>query len=470
MKIRYIGTESYQEYPVTGTNALWQPEWVSDVSNARATSLVALGTFVYEDASTYDNQLQDLAAELAALYQAKDTSIATLWPIGTLYSVGGAFTFTNSVLATMPDDFDSVRLVFVNANASTCTLIGALVAKTERSDTNASKLQPIINGTTYNVTDATGAQNGFVAVTVSGSTSITLDAGSVAAPSVTYSDWIPLSSIPRVDGGRFPLVMARVGTNGSNPMTYASLASSAVAQAFRASCGDHEYYAALHGGDGITTPSGFSTAWTGTNDTQYQRIIIQARRRSRGKSILFVGDSIMLGTGSSGQIDGWAHKAYTALVEQGKDVSYANIGYPGGTSLLYETFVETHLANLSPTHVVYQPETSNDTIGTAGVIYKERDRALRFIEICLAARVVPILVTPTPAYSAGTEETNRLLNIAWIKSLGYPVIDVHEVCYDSTNSAQKYWKAAYYGDGTHPNEAGHVAISAEAVEVLSNYL
>lgn len=40
MKIRYIGSgtnpASYQEYPVTGVNALWQPEQVSDVSDTRA--------------------------------------------------------------------------------------------------------------------------------------------------------------------------------------------------------------------------------------------------------------------------------------------------------------------------------------------------------------------------------------------------------------------------------------------------
>lgn len=47
MKIRYIGSgtnpASYQEYPVTGVNALWQPEQVSDVSDARANALVASG-------------------------------------------------------------------------------------------------------------------------------------------------------------------------------------------------------------------------------------------------------------------------------------------------------------------------------------------------------------------------------------------------------------------------------------------
>lgn len=45
MKIRYIGSgtnpASYQEYPVTGVNALWQPEQVSDVSDARANALAA---------------------------------------------------------------------------------------------------------------------------------------------------------------------------------------------------------------------------------------------------------------------------------------------------------------------------------------------------------------------------------------------------------------------------------------------
>lgn len=53
MKIRYIGSgtnpASYQEYPVTGVNALWQPEQVSDVSATRANSLMATGLFAADD-------------------------------------------------------------------------------------------------------------------------------------------------------------------------------------------------------------------------------------------------------------------------------------------------------------------------------------------------------------------------------------------------------------------------------------
>lgn len=78
MKIRHIGTGSYNELSLTGTNALWQPEQVSDVSTARASALLALGTFVCEDDTTFANQLLDRSAELEAMGLA-----LTIFPSGT---------------------------------------------------------------------------------------------------------------------------------------------------------------------------------------------------------------------------------------------------------------------------------------------------------------------------------------------------------------------------------------------------
>lgn len=72
MKIRYIGSgtnpASYQEYPVTGVNALWQPEQVSDVSDARANALVATGGFVFDDESgSWQSQIKARLSESASL-------------------------------------------------------------------------------------------------------------------------------------------------------------------------------------------------------------------------------------------------------------------------------------------------------------------------------------------------------------------------------------------------------------------
>ena len=71
MKIRYIGSgtnpASYQEYPVTGVNALWQPEQVSDVSDARANALVATGGFVFDDESgAWSQQIKSRLSDSSA--------------------------------------------------------------------------------------------------------------------------------------------------------------------------------------------------------------------------------------------------------------------------------------------------------------------------------------------------------------------------------------------------------------------
>lgn len=86
MKIRYIGSgtnpASYQEYPVTGVNALWQPEQISDVSDARANALVETGVFVYDDDdSVWVSQIASHAAEhdaIGGIVSATDVPAATV--------------------------------------------------------------------------------------------------------------------------------------------------------------------------------------------------------------------------------------------------------------------------------------------------------------------------------------------------------------------------------------------------------
>jgi len=67
MKIRCISSGSYQEQPITGHLALWQPQQVCDIEASDAAKLAATGLFTYEDSSTYANQLIDHAAEHAAM-------------------------------------------------------------------------------------------------------------------------------------------------------------------------------------------------------------------------------------------------------------------------------------------------------------------------------------------------------------------------------------------------------------------
>ena len=86
MKIRYIGSgtnpASYQEYPVTGVNSLWQPEQISDVSDARANALVETGVFVYDDDdSVWVSQIASHAAEhdaIGGIVSATDVPAATV--------------------------------------------------------------------------------------------------------------------------------------------------------------------------------------------------------------------------------------------------------------------------------------------------------------------------------------------------------------------------------------------------------
>lgn len=403
----------------------------------------------------------------------RKTNIATMMRFGSLFSVGGAFIFTDNLLCTVPAHYDAVRLIFANANTVDCVLYGALVAKTERSDTVASKTNPIIDGVSYTglVAGPNSTQLGWVPVTVAGSTTITIPAGSVANPTFLYSDWMPLSSVNRVDGGKFPLLMVRIGASAANPQTYVGLTDNATAALVRNSCAPHEYYELAQGVDGISVPSNFTTTWTGSNDNQFQRVIgVQVMTRGRAQTVMFAGDSIMLGTGSTaGAKDGYANKAFSQIASDLSNVGYANLSYPGGTTTFYSTLATNQLANIAPSVAVYAPESPNDSV-TSGVTMDERLRAIKFIESCNAVGTQPILVTPAPCYLAGAQETARLAMVDWVRNSGVPYIDLHSVWYDPTNGAQKFWNAAYYNDGTHPNEAGHAAAMALAKSVIKSYL
>jgi len=124
-----------------------------------------------------------------------------------------------------------------------------------------------------------------------------LDAQDGACAKLVTSDWVPISSLDRSDGGRWPVLMARVYVNG----THGCLVTTLSQNNWSGQADDRTWFCASQAGEFVSAgnQSGF------TNATDNGTMIVgwlQYYSRSRGCTVQFAGDSITQGIG--GIVDG----------------------------------------------------------------------------------------------------------------------------------------------------------------------
>lgn len=170
-------------------------------------------------------------------------------------AVAAAFTGTYSTLDTAPGEFEAVAPLLLNMDTNAVTIDKMAIAVTERTDT--SKTVPIINGVSYNVLAAAGTQNGFVPVTFSGSASVSVPASSDSGNmlGLMLADFIPLSSIPRVDDpSKFPAHITRmeVSNRALSTIAFPTLAE---VDNYNAALAPYEHYQVAQASvTGVTDP------------------------------------------------------------------------------------------------------------------------------------------------------------------------------------------------------------------------
>lgn len=87
MKIKYVGIESYQEFPLTKTFALWQPGQTSDVTGGRLELLLATGQFIDDEVSPGEGVLT-YTKTLTGVIEISDT-LAISQGVGGLLTITG---------------------------------------------------------------------------------------------------------------------------------------------------------------------------------------------------------------------------------------------------------------------------------------------------------------------------------------------------------------------------------------------
>ena len=380
---------------------------------------------------------------------------------------GGPVSATGNLLTTAPGEFDAVAVVAINMDSNPLTIDATSVAVTERSDTNASKSVPIINGSNYNVPAAAGTQNGFLPVTWAGSATATIAAGSVAAPTIVVSDFTPLSSIPRVDNpSGFPLVIVRQFWLGRT-LTQFNFANAAEVDVFSGGMAPYEWIQISQNGVDGATPANaanFTNVHTPGAQVTAMRIFgLVFRVRGGSDTILIAGDSVEHGysaanTSTSGfglnTVGGYIHKTMVALANKASPVGFINMGVAGATSAQTLARAKLAMTALRPNVAWFKGYSSNDTPDTALKITQQMNRVFDFVDTARSADIAPVLLTSTPSSQTLALRLDYNARVTALASMAES-IDINGPIYDATNAAGNYFIAAARFDASHPNAAGH---------------
>ena len=414
----------------------------------------------YGNLVTFDEATQSLVSGDRKLLSAEltknfiGTRILSAYPQDATGFAQGGNPYTWAVQMALPHDFVAVRLVFVNGLAI------ANNGVTAAASTGGTASDRLNNSGTW------------VAATFAGAASIDIPArASAADPSVAVSDWIPLVSTARADGGTYRLVYVRAATPGANANV--QLLGFALGTSGWNSKADGLIWTPRYQqGDFVASPTGM----TASSDPQSSPIAgIQYISKTGILNYIAFGDSITQSKQTTIPGESWAYRAI-------RDAGYTmgNFGSDGQTTAQYLTRAERVIPALRPTHAFYPIFSPNDGTPTAIKQGEAFSRALRFVELCRQYGVVPILWTGLPkttdvtnataSYTSGQDDFRKELNTAFL-SIGVTVMDMATAMSDTTalGTASKWASASYLYDGTHPNDAGHEIMKAVAALAIANY-
>lgn len=374
-------------------------------------------------------------------------------------------------------DFDAVRLVWVNRG--TGAIVGkALVGVTETADTSvaASAFHPVIGGTTYNAVRSAGSVNGWQAVTWNSAATVSIAAATSAAQ-IGVSDWMPLSSIPRADGGMRPLLLVRAQisqADGSGDFcTYSNAGISAIRTPVAA--GRNRVLQLFTGAAMVNTPASVN----GAMGTVTFEVFPEFRYRARALSVFGVGDSIMQdeGLALTGIVTSWGWRGCADASTAAKPMSWSNVGCAGKAYTEYwARFTTLIAAGVKPSVLVVQPLSVNDYSGAPNNLpyYSElgMSRAVLAIEYARANGIPNVCLVPLLPYNslaAGNDTIRKSYNTklrALALNMGCGYLDFSAL---GDGASPERWIPAYNysSDGIHPNET---AIDTVMAPALTAYL
>jgi hypothetical protein len=356
--------------------------------------------------------------------------------------------------------FYAVRLIVRNVEAAGYTIDSATVSASST---------PYTTGTTVNSNPTGGTWAG---VTWNGATSIAIPARLAAnRPSITYSDWIYISSVARSDGGSYaqPYLYLRAynatgpksGLIGStaNPNT-GSRTNWSVASALNR--GRLHITSSAVGDFSSTNQAGMTDDSGNFSSFVYE---FECMSSVPTMPVMAMGDSIMQGDSASIVGAGYTFRACADLSTVTKPVICQNYGFSNMTT---DNFVsrlqDAFTAGARPSVVVFALWSPNDGAPTQALIDRAWANGMRLLTLCRQYGAIPVMVGPTPRGYSGANETFRQALLTRFRAFtAVPSAPFYKLDADGILVSTPGGNAiagSFSADSIHPNDAGNDALVA----------
>lgn len=414
------------------------------------------------------------AAPARSFGLAKFSARQIVKPMSTGYA-GGYGTSTCAVLYAAEAPFFQVRATLFNYyTASSLTIpVGAMCAAATAAPNNG-----------YSPLNFDGSANSFTPMLFAGAASGTVPACAYQSgatnnnvPGLLQTDWTPIVSIPRNDGGTLPLFMLRAYASGSQGLMM-SLITGAVTAGWPSVSQGRICDSYSTSGDYVSSNQG---GFVGNHrDVAILGVAVEFRGAVRGLSVFTVGDSLTQGSYTTASQNGFGHLAGALVSTPSAPVSVVNAGFAGQQHAYIYSNASAYIAAFAPDVVVFPVYSPNDTYSQANVNLALA-RTAAIIDQCIAASIVPIITTALPwnSISSAQDNVRKAMNatvLGWAANGGVLVADFDAALTDGGSPAQIQSKYKNYPSGNvdsnnqHPSDAGHAAMAAALQPSLQRLL
>lgn len=308
-------------------------------------------------------------------------------------------------------------------------------------------------------------------LTFNGSASATQLAGSGTGsnmiPSITLSDVLPLTSIPRTDfPANLPLIQSR--TYFAAASTQRIIFANAMAD-YKTATG-LEYASGIQGADIVSTITAKAPATSGSWLAPSGFIFFYGVPTV---IVADVGDSLMRGQESSVVSNGWrsiSDRTVALKTRPTKLWQHATFSVTGQAhDATYKTGLEV-VTKLKPKYLCFRASSPNDGTPTQAIMDACWARTLHLVDHCKKNGVIPVLCTSTPinANSAPADALLKAQN-ARVRSLAGAVIVSDEALVIENPADRSQISASFNsGDGIHLNSAAYDLMAAVRSAALTS--
>nr|WP_314586551.1 SGNH/GDSL hydrolase family protein [uncultured Pseudomonas sp.] len=294
-------------------------------------------------------------------------------------------------------------------------------------------------------------------------------------PSITYIDVAALASVARTDiaNGR-TIIIYRIEFPAN------SVASMPMNNQYywRGSRAPRVLRTSNQAVQGVTNKAAFTSqaayAATKGGDDYAVVPVVQYQTLARGHQVMICGDSIQEGIGGDVRCYGAMERSVYELSTPERPLEYFNAALHAQGPDLYSRMLADHVATVRPTIVTYSPWSGNDVTAGSGLSAAAMRRLKaslgRVFSTLQAAGLRPVVLFPeaTPVNTGyrnvgANDQARRDFNANWLPkvSAGFVIKGYAAALTGARDAAgQDQIKDGLSGDGVHPNDAGHDALTA----------